>query len=311
MQKDASKVWQKDITAVYIAASYQMLKSTEDANQLINQYTPNNTQSFSTDFYDSSISDAQYFYIIAKHFPSRLNQVADKLLTHLVQALNSDEVNTVLSGFASLALGAYQETNSAREAPDLSMTETMIDHQERTVPAEHTLYQKHVLSKQVLKLIFNNPSKQTFFYQLLQAGFDQMLPKEPIQQGMELYREYRDSQGHVIQSTPLGSEIEVHIQIRALDNTYLTNIAIEDLLPGGFEVVRDSVKNEPMDYSDVREDRVNFFGSIDSTAKEIVYKIKAINTGKYTVPPAFAEAMYNPDVKARGLATQITITELP
>jgi hypothetical protein len=106
----------------------------------------------------------------------------------------------------------------------------------------------------------------------------------------------------------LGSEIEVHIQIRTLNNDYLTNIAIEDLLPGGFEVVTDSIKNNELDYFDVREDRVNFFGSIDANSKEIVYKIKAVNIGRYTVPPAFAESMYDPNTFARGAASEITIT---
>ena len=88
---------------------------------------------------------------------------------------------------------------------------------------------------------------------------------------------------------------------------YLTNIAIEDLLPGGFEVVRDSVKLNNMDYFDVREDRVNFFGGLSSTVTELVYKIKAVNIGTYTVPPVFAEAMYDPNTFGRGAASTIKV----
>lgn len=311
LQKDSSKAWQKEITGVYIAASYQMLKSFEDANQLISQYKPQDSQSFNNDFYDSNTANAQYLYIVAKHFPKLLNQVGDKLLMQLVEAINNDEINTVLSGYTSLALGAYQENNPTGTVPALSMTKIMRDGQEKAVPSENASYQKLVLDTDVKKINFNNPDKQSYFYQLAQTGFDKTLANEPLKLGMEIFREYRDAQGTVIKSTTLGSEIEVHIQIRALDNKYLTNIAIEDLLPGGFEVVRDSVKSDSMDYFDVREDRVNFFGSIDSTAKEIVYKIKAINTGKYTVPPAYAESMYNPTTKARGAAAQITVTEAP
>lgn len=64
-----------------------------------------------------------------------------------------------------------------------------------------------------------------------------------------------------------------------------------------------------MDYIDIREDRVNFFGGIDSSAKEIVYKIKAVNVGKYIVPPAYAEAMYNPNTKAQGVSSVINVIE--
>lgn len=311
LQQDNSKAWQKDITAVYLAASYQLLKSYDDANQLIGLYQPQNKQTFDTDFYDSNIADAQYLYIIAKHFPNLLAQAGDKLLMQLVQAINNNEINTILSGYASLALSAYQQNTPTGSPPTLSMTETLINAQEKVMLADNANYQKLTIDANVKQISMNNPDKQTFFYQLVQTGFDKTIPITPLKQGIEIYREYRDAQGTVINTTILGSEIEVHIQIRALDDQYLTNVAIEDLLPGGFEVVRDSVKNDSMDFSDVREDRVNYFGSIDSTAKQIIYKIKAINTGKYTVPPAYAESMYNPEIKARGAASEITVTAAP
>lgn len=311
LQQDSSKAWQKDITAVYIAGSYQLLKSYDDANQLIGLYQPESNQSFDTDFYDSNIADAQYLYIVAKHFPNLLAQVGDKLVMQLVQAISNDEINTILSGYASLALSAYQENDVTGSHSGLSISETLLDNQEKAIPAENANYQKHDIDDNVKQISFNNPDKKTFFYQLVQAGFDKTIPTTPLKQGIEVFREYRDTQGNVIKSTTLGSEIEVHIQIRALDNQYLTNIVIEDLLPGGFEVVRDSVNTESMDFADAREDRVNYFGSIDATAKQIIYKIKAINTGKYIVPPVYAEGMYNPSTKARSAASEITVTNAP
>ncbi|MCL9683754.1 alpha-2-macroglobulin [Legionella maioricensis] len=311
LQQDSTKAWQKDITAVYLAASYQLLKSYDDANQLIGLYQPQSKQTFDTDFYDSNIADAQYLYIVAKHFPNLLAQVGDKLVMQLVKAINNNEINTILSGYTSLALSAYQQNDATGSHPALSITGVLNNNQEKTFPTEKGNYQKISIDEDVKKISLNNPEKQTFFYQLVQAGFDKTLPTTPLKQGMEIFREYRDEKGNVINTTTLGSEIEVHIQIRTLDNAYLTNIAVEDLLPGGFEVVRDSVKTDTMDFSDAREDRVNYFGSIDSTAKQITYKIKAINTGKYIVPPAYAEAMYDPATKARGAASEITVTKAP
>jgi alpha-2-macroglobulin len=306
LQKDDSKEWQKDITAAYIAASYKMLKSDADANRLIDLYQPQSKKVFDMDFYDSNIADAQYLYILAKHFPDLLSQKGDKLLMQLVTALNNEEINTVLAGYASLALAAYPAVDA--NGAGLSMSETRADNQEKAIPADNANYQHLDIDSGVKQISFINPDKQNFFYQLVQAGFDKALPTTPLKEGMEIFREYRDANGNAITSTTLGSEIEVHIQIRALNNAYLTNIAIEDLLPGGFEVVRDSVKADAMDFADAREDRVNYFGSVDSTAREIVYKIKAINPGKYVVPPAYAEAMYNPSTKARGAVSEITVT---
>ncbi|KTD68242.1 hypothetical protein Lste_1400 [Legionella steelei] len=311
LEKDKTNAWKTDILTAYIAASYQLLQSHDEANQLIGLYKPQNNQAYVTDFYNSAIADAQYLYLVAKHFPNLLPQVGDDLLKRLVQAVNNDEINTVLSGFTSLALGAYHSNQPSDASSTLSMTKIMADNKEVNVPASNANYQKVDIEPDVQKIRFNNPEKKTFFYQLMQSGFNQEIPSTPLKQGLEIFREFRDAKGNVINTTTLGSEIEVHIQIRAVGHDYLSNIAIEDLLPGGFEVVTDSVKNNTMDFVDVREDRVNFFGGVESVAKEIVYKIKAVNIGKYIVPPAYAEAMYNPNTKAQGVSSVITVTEAP
>lgn len=309
LEQNYAKEWNNDITSVYLAGAYQLLQSHNEANQLIGQYKPQKDLASDTDFYDRNIADAQYLYIVARHFPNLLPQVSDAVLMRLIQAINNNEINTVLSGYTSLALGAYPKNTAIDASSTLSMTKIMSNNQQIPVPVENDNYQKTTLDTDTKQIRFDNPGKETFFYQLLQSGFDKTLPKEPVKQGIEIFREYRNAQGKVINATTLGNEIEVHIQIRTLDNEYLTNIAIEDLLPGGFEVVNDSVKTDNMDYFDIREDRVNFFGGIDATAKAIVYKIKAVNVGKYTVPPAFAESMYDPTTFARGVVSEITVTE--
>jgi uncharacterized protein YfaS (alpha-2-macroglobulin family) len=188
-----------------------------------------------------------------------------------------------------------------------SINETLTDGTQKSLAAPDSKYQKVSVDYLAKQITFNNPSRQNYFYQLTQAGFDKDLPTTVLKQGLEIYREYRDLKGNAINKTTLGSEIEVHMQVRALDNRYLNNVAIVDLLPGGFEVVRDSVKNMNMDYADIREDRVIFFGSVTPDAKEIVYHIKATNTGEYTVPPIFAGSMYDPKVRANGIASHFDI----
>jgi hypothetical protein len=40
-----------------------------------------------------------------------------------------------------------------------------------------------------------------------------------------------------------------------------------------------------------------------------VYRIKATNKGRYTIPPAFAESMYNRMVRARTLSGTMVVEE--
>ena len=84
---------------------------------------------------------------------------------------------------------------------------------------------------------------------------------------------------------------------------------VADLLPGGFEVVRqdpeaaDSLQLSQLpfssgrrwvpDFSDAREDRVLIYGSAAADSQEFIYQIKPVNTGRFIIPPAFGEAMYD------------------
>ncbi|KTC86786.1 alpha-2-macroglobulin [Legionella brunensis] len=308
LEKEQAQSWQQDITGAYIAATYQLLKSFSEANQLIDKYKIQTQSAVSTDFYDSNIANAQYLYLIARHFPERLPKVSNKLVMQLVSAINSDEINTILSGYTSLALSAYGQSSPV-EAGTFTISEALADKTQKILNTADSNYAQANIDEDAKQVDFNNPNKQMFFYQLIQAGFDKKSPDKATGKGLEVYREYRDNKGNVITSVSLGSEIEVHIQIRTLEDRYLYNVAIEDLLPGGFEVIRDSVSNGNINYADIREDRVIFFTGVDSTAKEIVYRIKATNTGNYQVPAVFAESMYDPSIKANSAAGTIEVTK--
>ncbi|CDZ79213.1 hypothetical protein BN59_03531 [Legionella massiliensis] len=309
LDKDQQQKWQEEITGAYIAATYQLLQSSGEANRLITKYKPQVKPVNATDFYDANIADAQYLYLVARHFPGRLPAIGDKLVMNLVKAINSSELNTVLSGYSSLALSAYGHANPPSSDSVFSIEEIFADSKVKTLTALDNSFENVAIDEHVKQINFINPNSQTVFYQLSQAGFDKELPTKAQSEGVEIYREYRDSKGNVINSTTLGTEIEVHIQVRSLANPYLSNIAIVDLLPGGFEVVRDSVHLDNIDYADVREDRVVFFTGLDTSAREIVYRIKAINTGHYTVPAIIAESMYDPNVRANSAAGGIEVRE--
>ena len=64
-------------------------------------------------------------------------------------------------------------------------------------------------------------------------------------------------------------------------------------------------------YADVREDRVVFYGTVSKDFSEITYRIKATNSGRFTVPPAYAESMYERNVQARSAAGQSLTVDAP
>ncbi len=154
---------------------------------------------------------------------------------------------------------------------------------------------------------FKNPDKQAYFYQVSQAGFNTQRPTATSSQGIEVYREYTHANNSVATDAALGEEITVHVRARSTDNQYHNNVALVDLLPGGFEVVPSSVELGNMEYDDIREDRVIYFGSIGPESSDITYRIKATNVGQYTVPPMFGKSMYNPAIQSQGVAGKIVV----
>ncbi len=92
----------------------------------------------------------------------------------------------------------------------------------------------------------------------------------------------------------------------------ISNVAVVDLLPGGFEIVGSSLQpgagSAGWDFVEVREDRTVFFGEVGSGARVITYQIKATAAGHYTVPPAFAESMYDRGTHACDVAGSIEVS---
>ena len=63
------------------------------------------------------------------------------------------------------------------------------------------------------------------------------LPASAIKNGLEIVRDYTDAKGNTLDRITLGQEIDVHVKIRATGSKGVGNVAIVDLLPGGFEHV--------------------------------------------------------------------------
>ncbi len=299
--------WKNDITSAYMAATYQLLKSSNEAQKLIAYYQPHTKQNAVDDFYNQNISDAQYLYLIAMHFPDQLSNMNAVLLPTLVNALNDETMSTVLSGYTSLALGAYTHQSEPMANTQISISEMRGD-QENTLSSSNNGYQSAAVSVGVKQVVIYHPAKSGYFYQLTQSGFDKQLPTAAVSDGIEVERDYTTVDNTAIGGrVGLGDDIVVHIRARATDNQYHTNVALVDLLPGGFEVARSSVKATGMDYFDIREDRILFFGSVGPESQEITYQAKATNVGSYLIPPIYGKSMYNPAIRSNGLSAKIEV----
>lgn len=305
--------WHHDISRAYMAAAYKLLHLDEKADDLISDMKFGETiQQDYRNFYDSLSHNAQLLFILSRHFPERVNKIDASALQSITTPINDGEFNTLSSAYSILALSAYadRKNNSSISGAQLQTLTKSAGKQPLRIPED----QFPVISltdDTIKKLILTSADNdQPVFYQLTESGFDRSLPATKIQKGIEVFHEYRDDNGKTISETEMGSEFNVHIKYRSISDDSHYNIAIIDLLPGGFEVVRDATRKNTdtsFDYLDVREDRIILYTSVEKKVQEYIYRIKSTNKGRYTVPPAFAEGMYDRNVIYRGLGSSITV----
>lgn len=236
------ELWRNDLVSVYLAASYQLLQQQAVADELINApikqlVAVNKTEQYSyQNYYDPMIRDAQTVYLLAKHFPARLRALPPTLFQTIVQGLIDRHYNTLSSAYLLMAYGSYVE------AVPPSMTKmaiTAIDQagQQQALNLPATSAPRVSFPETTKKLHFSGDSAMSLYYAVSESGFDQLPPTAEIHEGLEITRAYLNAKGETVDKAALGEEITVQLRVRAIDRDWIDNLAIQDLLPAGFEAV--------------------------------------------------------------------------
>ncbi len=313
LEKAEDKFWRKDLTGAYLAASYSLLHLEGEADELIRGVaTGEPVVADWTWFYDGSIHKAQYIYLLALHFPARLAALKADAILRIVEPLQAGNYNSLSAAYSIMALDAYASAAGELVPGEAIVSEVREDGENRAVIMPPGLFSKAEFTPAATSISFDNLSARRLFYQTNQSGFDLDMPKEPVRRKLEVYREIVDEKNKPVTIAELGHDYKVRLRLRTLDGSYAPNLAIVDLVPGGFEPVWKETPGETAglggaDYEDFREDRVLFFGSAGEKTLELDYKIKASSRGVFTVPPAFAESMYDRSFSALGAPGTIEV----
>jgi len=259
-------------------------------------------------------------------------------MENISRPLEGGYLNTLSAGMTLLALDAYSISNA--DAVGKLGIEELHGAQSRSIGVlQNKLLQTASWNGSATGLRFNNGSNLQAWSVVTQAGFDRNIPTQAIRNGLEITRDYVAPKGKTLDSITLGDEIEVHVKIRATGAKGEGNIAVVDLLPGGFDpvqtlppppdagaqaqsadtdqppaapTIRVSGSTWTPQYTDVREDRVVVYGTASPDVQEYIYRIKASTSGKFVAPPAYGESLYDRRVQARAPGgTTLTVKPAP
>lgn len=314
LEKSRAETWRRELAAAYMAASYRQLKLEELAAELIGGYRFAEPQSdYAWDLDSALARNAQYVYLLAKHFPRRLADLEDAQVNALLEPVTEGRFNTLSSAWTVLALGAWGDAAARNVQGELRILAARDEGEAAVLAQDLAPALRTEVPLDAGRLLFRGSADARLFYTATQTGYDRARPTAAVRQNLEIVREYVNDDGKVVTTAPQGAELTVRLRVRSLDGRWHDNVAIVDLLPGGFEVQRESVRrqfgNWSADYIDIREDRVVLYGGVGEQAETLTYRVKLTGAGTFTVPPAFAESMYHPDVQARALPGEFVVTE--
>jgi alpha-2-macroglobulin len=141
--------------------------------------------------------------------------------------------------------------------------------------------------------------------------------------GLKLARTWRTLDGGAVdprsQVTPLAGLLFVELEVTNETGEDVQNVAVVDRIPAGFEIenprlgrgTRPEWAGDDLwtpDYMDVRDHELAIFGKIPArgTAR-VIYAVRAVTAGTFTLPPAEAEAMYDPATWAREAGGKVEV----
>jgi alpha-2-macroglobulin len=316
--------WKLDATASFMAATYQLLKQEKPAAELVTPMVKQLEAGGATYRYayysDPTIRDAQLLYLLARHFPARLKALEPPTFGRFVTPIANGGYNTHSAAWAILAIDAMAKQLGGEALGKLGATQIDAAGKAVELKLPANLLPRALFDAGTVKLTLTNDAALTTWYAVTQTGFDRTPPTTELKSGLEVMREYLGADGKPVTTVKIGDEVTVALSLRGLPITTggdatVGAVALTDLLPGGFEPVQSrdpngaasTVGGAPLEFADVREDRVVVYASANASVQTWRYRIRATNLGEFTVPPAFAQAMYERERQARSLAGKVVV----
>lgn len=323
-----------DLGAVYLAASYQLLKQDSAANELLDpvwndllermkKQQPRNVWG---EYYDPLVHDSTLLYLVARHFPKKLTSLPTNTWDVLARMIRDGWYNSSSSASTIFAVDAYA-TAAAQSAKGQVKASAVSPQGQIQALALGDLapIARALVPQGSAKVRLANGGSLPLFYAWSESGYERGLPDKASGRGMEILHEVLNDKGQPITEARLGDEVTVRVRVRSLDRASIPQVALVDILPGGLEPVQQPVDlseqtDEPLwkrriggggtwtlDFADVREDRVLFFGTVNRSMLEVTYKARATNVGEFAMPAAYGEAMYERRVFARSAGGHFTV----
>jgi alpha-2-macroglobulin len=248
--------------------------------------------------------------------------IADNLKQGTSRYYTTQELSWCVSG-----LGKRSGSGATSwDEPTLTMAGAVLDPLPKTGDTtRETVWMKSGLSAvDMINLKVDNIKGGSLFAFVKVEGMKPGVGYDTSAEGLEITRSYFDQGGNSmnLENLKLGDLVFVVLTLENKTGMEVKNIAMVDRLAAGFDVQNPRLNGGysfpgvdfkdawNLDYLNIRDDRVEMFGALKPTQKVVaVYAVRAVVGGKYSLPPATAEAMYDPRIHAEIADGKVTIKD--
>ncbi|MEO5666476.1 MAG: MG2 domain-containing protein, partial [Bdellovibrionota bacterium] len=234
-----------DIGAVYLAGTYKLLKQDKRGDDLIAKIHFNDPIVMdSSGFYSTLVRDAGLLMIVARHFPQRLpNLLSEESMTLFFAPLKQGNLQTLAAGQLLLALNSVGQSGSFPKGQFKDEGSQQIVAGKTLPLSLHAVGIGAVSSSlegDVSQVILKGSAVSPLFASVTHAGFEKSTGLKEIKNGLEVFRGFRRADGSMLSAdSPIVKQdetLDVILRLRA-PGGYVSNVALVDLIPAGFEMV--------------------------------------------------------------------------
>jgi len=250
----------------------------------------------------------------------RIPALADRLAREAVAA---PWWTTQESGFTLLALGRFYHRQAER--PPFRGKVYLGDRLLGPVSTDQPAHFTNLRGDEPIRIVLEDRAGSRYaagsaFYSVITRGLPTDEDFQPTSVGLQIQRTYLTRTGDPADLDRIhqGDLLLIQTMVRSVAGP-VQNVVIENLLPSGIEVENprlETTESLPwatpsrLDQShvDLRDDRILLFVDLPSNDWQTVYAlVRAVSPGSFRVPPAHAEAMYDPALRATGERGQMEV----
>ncbi|MBL0342159.1 MAG: hypothetical protein IPP71_15325 [Bacteroidetes bacterium] len=229
------------------------------------------------------------------------NSQIGSMVKHLSQQMKNEKyLSTQDRAFSFLALGKFMKANAATKATATITSNGKVAGEFKGDDLTIT----NGISDGSVKIATTGTGKLYYFWEMEGLTSDGSFKQEDsyLQVRKNFFNRFGQPLSN-LNSLQQNDLIVVKLSLVNLQRNKVENIVISDILPAGFEIENPRISAVPElawikdntlpDHMDIRDDRIHYFTAIADKPISFYYLARAVSTGKFTMGPVSADAMYD------------------